>query len=202
MTDSFSPAALQQRLGGRNLYLVGMMGSGKSASGPHLAKELGYGFVDSDKVIEQVCGESIPIIFEKEGEKGFRTVENQVLNTIGQHHSLVVATGGGLVTQSENWGVLHQGIVIWLDLAIDQLCLRLQSDPGDRPLLKTKNPRSVLEKLLNEREKFYLEADLHLKINNESSDEVTQKILQALPAILSEPEGLNGQQTTAISKRV
>ena len=192
MTDSFRSTLLQQRLGGRNLYLVGMMGSGKSATGPHLAKELDYSFVDSDEVIEQLCGKSIQMIFDTEGEKGFRIVESQVLNTIGQHHSLVVATGGGLATQSENWGVLHQGIVIWLDLAIDQLFLRLESDLGDSPLLKTKNPRNVLETMLNERQKFYLEADLHMKINNEAPGEVAHQILHDLPLIFSEPGELNG----------
>ena len=108
-------SALRKSLCGRNLYLVGMMGSGKSCTGPYLAKELSYSFVDSDKVIEEVCGLSIPEIFKRDGEEAFRNVESKVLNAIGQRHSLVVATGGGLVTRSENWGILHQGIVIWIN---------------------------------------------------------------------------------------
>ena len=197
MTELLTPSLLKQRLGGRNLYLIGMMGSGKSSTGPHLAKELAYGFVDSDQVIEQVVETSIPMIFEKDGEEGFRTVETQVLNAIGQRHSLVVATGGGLVTKPENWGVLHQGIVIWLDLAIEQLFVRLKADPADRPLLKKQNPRSVLEALFLERKKFYLEADLHLKVADEAPYEVVKQTLKMLPSILSEPEAPYAPQTTA-----
>ena len=137
MTDSLSSQSLGQRLGGRNLYLVGMMGSGKSSTGPYLAKELSYGFVDSDKVIEEVCGQSISVIFDQEGEEEFRLVESKVLNAIGQRHSLVVATGGGLVTRAENWGVLHQGIVVWLDPGQDRLFNRLASNPGGRPLFQS-----------------------------------------------------------------
>ena len=196
MSQLSSLKLLKQRLSGRNLYLVGMMGSGKSSTGPYLAKELEYRFVDSDKVIEQVYGESISRIFEKDGEQGFRTVEKQVLNEIGQRHSLVVATGGGVVTKTENWGVLHQGIVIWLAPSREKLFARLQTDLIDRPLLNTENPRSVFETLCNERERLYLEADLQVEIVNETPADVAQLILQTLPSILSEPEGLSAQQTT------
>ena len=195
--DEFSSAELlKQRLGGRNLYLVGMMGSGKSSTGPHLAKALAYGFIDSDKVIEQVCGESISMIFENEGELGFRNVESQVLNAIGLRHSLVVATGGGLITKSENWGVLHQGIVIWLAPSREKLFQRLQSDPGNRPLLHQKKSRPVFESLCAERESFYKEADLEVKIFDETPIEVAKLIVKNLPSILSKPEDLGAQQTT------
>ena len=195
--DEFSSAELlKQRLGGRSLYLVGMMGSGKSSTGPHLAKELVYGFVDSDKVIEQACGESISTIFAKEGELGFRNVETQVLNAIGQRHSLVVATGGGLITKSQNWGVLHQGIVIWLAPSREKLFQRLQSDPGNRPLLKHKNSRPNFENLCEERERFYKEADLEVQIFDETPYEVAKLILKNLPSILSKPADLGAQQTT------
>jgi len=198
MSASSKLSLLKQRLGGRNLYLVGMMASGKSCTGPYLAEQLSYGFVDSDKVIEKASGESISMIFEKDGEQVFRTLETQVLNAIGQRHSLVVATGGGLVTKPENWGVLHQGIVIWLDVAPKQLFARLQSDTSKRPLLNHKDSWNVFEDLLNEREKFYVEADLHIKVFEEAPDEVAKQILQNLPSILSEPEGPSAPQTTAI----
>ena len=197
MTETFSPALLKQRLGGRNLYLVGMMGSGKSATGSHLAQKLAYGFVDSDKVIEQACGESIAMIFEKDGEQGFRTVESQVLNAIGQRHSLVVATGGGLVTKTENWGVLHQGVVIWLNPSSETLFTRLKSDPGERPLLKNRSSRSLFETMLKERQKFYVEADLQVTIVDEGPDEVAKLILQTLPSLLNEPEAPSEPQTIA-----
>jgi len=112
MTDQArnEPHPLRSRLGGRNLYLVGMMGSGKSSSGRPLAQQLGYGFADADPVIEQAAGCTIAEIFERDGEAGFRALESQVLQAIGQRHSLVVATGGGVITKPENWGVLHQGL--------------------------------------------------------------------------------------------
>ena len=108
-----STPTLKQRLAGRSLYLVGMMGSGKTSTGRPLAERLGYGFVDADAVIEQAAGCSIPDIFDRDGEASFRSLESQVLSAISQRHSLVVATGGGVVTQPENWGMLHSGIVIW-----------------------------------------------------------------------------------------
>ena len=98
MSDPTS--SLKQRLGGRSLYLVGMMGSGKTSTGRPLAEQLGYGFVDADAVIEQAAGCSIPEIFERDGEAGFRSLESQVLSAISQRHSLVVATGGGVVVTS------------------------------------------------------------------------------------------------------
>ena len=106
--------SLKQTLAGRSLYLVGMMGSGKTSTGRPLAERLGYGFVDADAVIEEAAGCSIPQIFDSDGETGFRDIETHVLSAISQRHSLVVATGGGIVTRPENWGMLHQGIVICL----------------------------------------------------------------------------------------
>ncbi len=194
---SSTSSSLRQWLGGRNLYLVGMMGSGKSCTGPYLAKELDYSFVDTDKVIEKASGQSISLIFEQDGEKAFRDIESQVLSAIGQRHSLVVATGGGLVTRSENWGILHQGIVIWLDPGLDRLLLRLKSDPGDRPLLNNDDPLGALESLFIQREKFYLEADLHLQVVNEDPAAVAKLILNSLPSILRDSEGPNALQTTA-----
>ncbi|HJL68124.1 MAG TPA: shikimate kinase, partial [Prochlorococcaceae cyanobacterium Gl_MAG_24] len=111
MSDTPSPHPLKQRLGGRNLYLVGMMASGKSITGRPLAQQISYGYIDTDAVIEQLAGRAIPQIFSEEGEEVSRAMESQVLNAIGQRHSLVVSTGGGIVTKPENWGVLHQGIV-------------------------------------------------------------------------------------------
>ncbi|QNJ04391.1 shikimate kinase [Synechococcus sp. PROS-U-1] len=178
---------LKQRLGGRSLYLVGMMGSGKTSTGRPLAERLGYGFVDADAVIEQAAGCSIPEIFDRDGEAGFRGLESQVLSAISQRHSLVVATGGGVVTQPENWGVLHSGIVIWLDVVPDQLLQRLKADRTVRPLLKTADPEAVLDQLLNERRPLYGEADLTVVINDETPDVVADGILQLLPSLLKDP---------------
>ena len=185
MADSIP--TLKQRLGGRSLYLVGMMGSGKTSTGRPLAERLGYGFVDADAVIEQAAGCSIPEIFERDGEAGFRSLESQVLSAISQRHSLVVATGGGVVTQPENWGLLHSGIVIWLDVVPDQLLHRLNADSTVRPLLQTTDPEAALNALLNERRPLYSEADLTVVINDETPEAVADGILQLLPSLLKDP---------------
>ena len=182
-----STPTLKQRLGGRSLYLVGMMGSGKTTTGRPLAERLGYGFVDADAVIEQAAGCSIPEIFQREGEDGFRAIEHQVLSAISQRHSLVVATGGGVVTQRENWGLLHSGIVIWLDVVQEQLLKRLQADSTVRPLLQTEDPALALSQLLAERQPLYAEADLTVVINDETPDTVADGILQLLPSLLKDP---------------
>lgn len=182
-----STPTLKQRLSGRSLYLVGMMGSGKTSTGRPLAERLGYGFVDADAVIEQAAGCSIPEIFERDGEAGFRSLESQVLSAISQRHSLVVATGGGVVTQPENWGLLHSGIVIWLDVVPDQLLHRLNADSTVRPLLQTTDPEAALNALLNKRRPLYSEADLTVVINDETPEAVADGILQLLPSLLKDP---------------
>ena len=182
-----STPTLKQRLAGRSLYLVGMMGSGKTSTGRPLAERLGYGFVDADAVIEQAAGCGIPELFDRDGEAGFRSLESQVLSAISQRHSLVVATGGGVVTQPENWGLLHSGIVIWLDVVPDQLLQRLKADSTVRPLLQTADPEAAVNALLNERRPLYAEADLTVVINEETPETVADGILQLLPSLLKDP---------------
>ena len=179
-------AELRQRLEGLNLYLVGMMGSGKSTAGRHLAELLGYRFLDADSSIEQVAGRSIPEVFASEGEAGFRQLEAAVLNQIASWHSLVVATGGGVVTRPDNWGQLHQGVVIWLDAPEELLLERLSSDPTPRPLLQADDPAARLTALLAERRPLYAQADLHIVQDGRAADQVAVQILEALPSVLKE----------------
>ena len=182
-----STPTLKQRLGGRSVYLIGMMGSGKTSTGRPLAERLGYGFVDADAVIEQAAGCSIAEMFQRDGEPEFRALEKQVLNSISQRHSLVVATGGGVVTQRENWGLLHSGIVIWLDVVQEQLLKRLQTDKTVRPLLQTADPEAALNKLLAERQALYAEADLTVVIDDEAPEAIADGIVQLLPGLLKDP---------------
>lgn len=180
-------AELTHRLQGLNLYLVGMMGAGKSAVGRPLAEALGYRFLDADQVLEQAAGRSIPAIFEADGEEGFRELETAVLDRITGWHSLVVATGGGVVTRPVNWGHLHQGVVIWLDAPADLLLDRLQADSTPRPLLATENPAARLETLLQARRPLYAQADL--RVEQKGGDDprtVAERVLGALPTILKE----------------
>jgi len=188
MTAAPPPAGdLAQRLQGLNLYLVGMMGAGKSAVGHPLAEALGYRFIDADSVIEQTAGRSIPEIFSSDGETGFRELETAVLDSIAHWHSLVVATGGGVVTRPRNWGHLRQGVVIWLDAPQELLLARLSADTTARPLLSQADPAERLGTLLAERRPLYGQADLAvLQEAGESPDRIAQRVLEALPAILRE----------------
>lgn len=176
---------LATRLEGMNLYLVGMMGAGKSAVGRPLAASLGYRFIDADVILEQSCGRTIPQIFAQEGEDAFRAVESSVLDQIAQWHSLVVATGGGVVTRPRNWGTLRQGLVVWLDAPEEVLLRRLAADPTPRPLLEDADAASRVRRLLRQRRPLYAQADLTVAQREGDSPElVAMGILDAIPGIL------------------
>jgi shikimate kinase len=175
---------LARRLQGLNLYLVGMMGAGKSAVGRPLAAALGYRLLDADTALEAVAGRPIAEIFASDGEAGFRDLETAVLGQLSAWHSLVVATGGGVVTQPHNWGYLRQGVVVWLDAPAERLLERLRQDPSQRPLLDSEDPESRLRALLNQRLPLYEQADLHIQQGEESPQQVAEQVLAALPGIL------------------
>ena len=175
---------LARRLEGLNLYLVGMMGTGKSAVGRPLAAALGYRFLDADTSVERVAGRSIPELFAEVGEPGFRDLETAVLGQIASWHSLVVATGGGVVTRPENWGHMQQGVVVWLDAAHELLLRRLAADNSPRPLLQTADPESQLTSLLSQRQRLYAQADLHIRQAGEPIEQVAAAVLAQLPTIL------------------
>ena len=193
-----TPQTLKEKLGGRNIFLIGMMGSGKSQTGPVLAKMINYAFVDTDDVIEKASKQSISSIFEKDGEKVFRDVEKKVLKEIGQHHSLVIATGGGLVTLPENWGILHQGIVIWLDLDLRRSIKRLESDQKRRPLLLGDNLAENFSQIYESRKPIYLESDLRIEVKDQSPYEVATMVAEHLPSILIYPETQAERHTTQL----
>jgi shikimate kinase len=179
---------LARRLQGLNLYLVGMMGAGKSSVGRPLAEALGYRFLDADAVLEQAAGRSIAAIFAEEGEEAFRSLETTVLDRLAGWHSLVVATGGGVVSRPENWGHLRQGVVIWLDASEELLLHRLRTDPTPRPLLADADPAARLAALLTARRPLYAQADLTIPQAGESPAEVAEQVLAALPTILRPPQ--------------
>ena len=184
--DHSDPRALARRLQGLNLYLVGMMGAGKSAVGRPLADALGYTFLDADDTLVRVAGRSIPEVFAEEGEEGFRLLETQVLNQIACIQRLVVATGGGVVTRPQNWGHLRQGLVVWLDAPEDLLLERLRNDPTPRPLLNDPDPAARLRDLLGMRLPLYAQADLTIPQDGRAPQAVAAQILATLPTILRE----------------
>ena len=193
-----TPQTLKEKLGGRNIFLIGMMGSGKSQTGPVLAKMINYAFVDTDDVIEKASKQSISSIFEKDGEKVFRDVEKQVLKEISQHHSLVIATGGGVVSLPQNWGILHQGIVIWLDLDLKRSIKRLESDQKRRPLLLGDNLAENFSQIYESRKPIYLESDLRIEVEDQSPYEVATMVAEHLPSILIDPETQAERHTTEL----
>ncbi len=180
-------------LQGLNIYLIGMMGSGKSTVGPLLAKHLGYSFLDTDTTIEQLVGQSVTEIFQTVGETEFRQIETQVLAEVSAHLRLIVATGGGIPIEQENWNHLHQGLVIWLDPPIEVLVERLKDDTT-RPLLANSTDlQSKLEIMLAKRRERYSEADIQISIaQNLTAEEIVDRILAAIPTVLKAPISIPG----------
>lgn len=158
---------LGEKLMSCNLYLIGAMGSGKSAVGDVVSRMLGsYTFVDTDATVESVTNMSIPEIFASEGEDKFRDYEQKVLEQIAAFGRLVVATGGGIVTRSPNWASLRNGIVVWLNPAVDILVNRLNGDDiSQRPLLADGDDlETTVTRILDDRRSLYSEADVVIDI--------------------------------------
>ncbi|XP_049391830.1 shikimate kinase, chloroplastic [Solanum stenotomum] len=128
---------VEEYLDGRCVYLVGMMGSGKTTVGRILAETLGYSFFDCDRLIEQaVGGTTVAEIFELRGENFFRDNETEALHKLSLMHRLVVSTGGGAVVRPINWRHMHKGISVWLDVPLEALAKRITAEgTKSRPLL-------------------------------------------------------------------
>lgn len=170
-----------------NIYLIGMMGCGKSTIGQILAKQLEYKFFDTDHLIEQVSRQSVSDIFAMAGEEEFRSIEAKVLAEISAYTNLVVATGGGIVLRQSNWSYLQQGLVVWIDVPVDVLWQRLAGD-RTRPLLQTVQPQAHLEQLLESRRQRYAEADLRITVTaNQEPQSVAADILAKIPTVLKAP---------------
>ena len=164
-----------------NLYLVGPMGAGKTTVGRHLADLLGRDFLDSDHEIERKTGATIPWIFEKEGEQGFRSRESTVINELTKKKNLVLATGGGAVTQALNRDYLkNRGIVIYLYTPVELQLQRTYRDKN-RPLLQVENPEQKLRELLNIRDPLYRDvAHYIIETNQGAARDLAQRILQLI----------------------
>lgn len=140
-----------------NIYLVGMPGAGKTTVGRHLARRMQRSFIDADHEIEARTGVRIPLIFDIEGERGFRDRESKVIAELANESNLVVATGGGAVLRSENRAALKQGgTVVYLHVAPRLLFERTRLDPN-RPLLQVADPMRKIEELFAERDPLYRE---------------------------------------------
>jgi shikimate kinase len=140
-----------------NVFLVGPMGSGKSAVGRQLAQRLALVFIDSDSEIEARTGVDIPYIFEREGETGFRQREAEVIDAITRRDGVLISTGGGAVLDAGTRERLRtRGRVVYLRTSVDQQLARTRRS-NDRPLLNNDDPRGTLERLFEQRAPLYAE---------------------------------------------
>lgn len=164
-----------------SIFLVGPMGAGKSTVGKLLAEKLHYEFLDSDHEIEAKTGANIPMIFDIEGESGFRSREASMIDELTVRHEMVLATGGGVVeTESNRQHLRSRGFVVYLKSPVEALIQRTKHD-RNRPLLQTENPAQVLRDLMQRREPWYEEmADLVIETQQVPVHRVVKKIVDAL----------------------
>ena len=157
------------------------MGAGKSTVGKVLAKKLGRRFLDADHVIEDRCGVKIPVIFEMEGEEGFRKREAQAINEITAEHNIILATGGGAVLLPENRKALgERGVVIYLHANPIELWHRTKGGEG-RPLLKNGDAKKILEDLYAIRDPLYREiADHVIETGKPSVNQLVNTLIMQL----------------------
>ena len=163
------------------VFLIGMPGSGKSTIGKGLAKALGRPFIDLDHEIEVRCGVTIPVIFEIEGEQGFRKRESQVLEEVAKQCDTVVATGGGAILAPQNREILSaHGVVVYLKASVEELHRRTSRD-RNRPLLATNDPRARLQALFEQRGPIYDSlADIVMETGTAGVPSVVQQIVTRL----------------------
>ena len=162
----------------KRVVLVGPMGAGKSTIGRMLAKELGYRFVDSDRIIEERCGANIPWIFDVEGEDGFRQRETAMLSELADQPQTVLATGGGAVMREENHPQLKRdALIVYLKTSIEQQVERTRKD-RNRPLLQNDNPEAVLRRLFALRDPIYSQlADIVMFTDRKSPRLVVRQLV-------------------------
>jgi shikimate kinase len=164
-----------------SLFLTGPMGAGKSTIGRQLSRQLKMPFHDSDHEIEQRTGVDIPLIFELEGEAGFRKRESAVIDELTRLPDIVLATGGGAILDPENRQHLSsRGQVIYLYASVNQQLKRTRRD-RNRPLLQTADPRARLEELMAVRDPLYREiADMIVDTDGMHVRDVVRQIMQQL----------------------
>lgn len=162
-----------------NIFLIGPMGAGKTTIGRLLAQKLDLTFIDSDHEIEQHTGVDIPLIFEKEGEAGFRKREADIIDELTQRKNVVLATGGGAVLAEENRKhLISRGMVIYLKADIKHLVRRTRRDKN-RPLLQGANPEKKLREIMQQREPLYEQtADFIIDTGKHSVQAIINQILE------------------------
>ena len=160
-----------------NIYLVGLMGSGKTTVGKLASKKLKKLFIDSDHVIEEKTGVKVPLIFEYEGEEGFRMRETKALEELVAKKNIILATGGGIILEKKNQKLLSEhGLVIYLKADYDLLAIRLKNDKS-RPLLQGVDIQEKLKDLSGTRDPLYREiADFVIETKNKRATDIVNEI--------------------------
>jgi len=183
LPDDPDPAArVRERLGDRNLVLIGLMGAGKTAIGRRLAQRLELPFTDADSEIEIAAGQSISEIFEEHGEAYFRRGEEKVIARLLSSGPQVLATGGGAYMNGRTRKNIHQsGIAVWLKGDLEVLMDRVKRR-SHRPLLQTGDPEATMKKLIEERYPVYAQADITVQSRDVAHDVIVGEILAALDA--------------------
>jgi len=164
-----------------NIYLIGPMAAGKSTVGKILAQRTNKPFYDTDAELIKCTGVEISLIFELEGEEGFRKRETEKLKKLADLNGAVIATGGGIVLKEENRQILHEtGQIIYLQCSVNQQLSRTKFDTK-RPLLQTDNPRAKLEELMKQRAPLYESiADITISTDRANSKRVIKTIIDKL----------------------
>ena len=165
----------------QNIFLIGPMGAGKTTMGRQIARRLNMDFEDSDHAIEAHTGVDIPLIFEKEGEEGFRKRESAIIDELTQRSQLVLATGGGAILAKENrQNLKNRGLVIYLHSDIKHLLERVGHDKN-RPLLQTPDPAATFREIMKIREPLYREtADIIINTGQQSIRAVINVMLDKI----------------------
>ena len=165
----------------KNIVLVGLMGSGKSAIGRTIAKVLGRRFIDTDRYIERKIGKTIAEIFEQEGEAKFRSIEKEVIKKISQYIGIVLATGGGTIKDPENFKYLKDSGWIIALYALPETLYKRIAGKRIRPLLLNQDdPVKKLEEIQNERKIMYAKADFQIDTENKEINEIAYEIIGLL----------------------
>lgn len=182
---------------GGNIFLVGLMGAGKTSVGRALARRLHRAFYDSDEEIERATGVRIPVIFDIEGEAGFRAREARMLAELVRRRNIVLATGGGAVLSEQNRKLLKaNGTVIYLHAAVHDLWLRTRHD-RNRPLLQSGDALAKLAELYAQRDPLYREiADLIIDTGSQSVKSLAHKIEQRLARFDRHADRRDGELAT------
>ncbi|AZN96500.1 shikimate kinase [Mesorhizobium sp. M9A.F.Ca.ET.002.03.1.2] len=175
-----SHAALLGRLGDRSVVFVGLMGAGKTAIGRKVAGMLGLPFIDSDQEIESVSRMTVPDLFERYGETEFRALEQRVILRVLEHGPQVLSTGGGAFMSAQTREAIQgHGVSVWLKAEIDLLMDRV-SKKQNRPLLKSADPRAVIERLMVERYPVYATADVTVPTRDDRKEVIAAEVVSAL----------------------